>query len=253
MSAAGSGWFAREEAAAAGATRVWEPAVHRWFRGNAFVVRGRDRALVVDGCCGLAPLRPAIADLLGGLPTAFVATHGHADHVGAAHEFAERWIHRAEAAALEGDETATLTDRLRALGPDALAALPRPGFDLARFAAPRATATGFLDEGDRIDLGERTLRVLHLPGHSPGSIGLLDEAAGALFAGDAIYEGVLVDDLPGSDRAAYRATMRRLAGLPGVALALGGHNAPVSGDRLREIANGYAAGGGPAPPPRSTQ
>lgn len=229
-----SGWFAVEEAGP-GILRIHEPHVHRWFRGNIFLVRGRNRHLLVDGGCGVVPLLPLLAPLLD-RPVVFVATHGHVDHIGAAGEFAERLIHPAEATALAGDEALSLRDAFRT-HPAALAALPEPGFDLARFAPPPCPATGFVDEGDVLDLGNRRFTVLHLPGHSPGSIGLLDDE-GVLLAGDAVYEGSLVDDLPHSDRAAYRATMRRLAVLP-VKLVHGGHNAAFGLERLREIALGY--------------
>ena len=93
-----------------------------------------------------------------------------------------------------------------------------------------------------MDLGDRRFTVLALPGHSPDSIGLLDEADGLLFSGDAIYVDELVDDLPGSDRAAYRRTMERLLRLP-VRLAHGGHGPSFDRRRLRAIAEAYLAAG----------
>lgn len=63
------------------------------------------------------------------------------------------------------------------------------------------------------NIGSPSYKVLHLPGHSPGSIGLLDEASGIFFSDDAIYDGTLVDDLPGCDKCAYWTTMRRLRDL----------------------------------------
>ena len=101
-----------------------------------------------------------------------------------------------------------------------------------------APLTMLLGEGDLVDLGDRRLRVLHLPGHSPDSIGLLDERDGLFFSGDAIYDDTLIDDLPDSDRTAYRATMARIIDLP-VRLAYGGHGESFSGERMREIARRY--------------
>ena len=72
-------------------------------------------------------------------------------------------------------------------------------------AAP-APATRLLGDGDVIDLGDRAFEVLHLPGHSPGSIGLWEAATGILFSGDAVYDGPLLDELDGCDIAAYVAT-----------------------------------------------
>jgi glyoxylase-like metal-dependent hydrolase (beta-lactamase superfamily II) len=54
-----------------------------------------------------------------------------------------------------------------------------------------------------VDLGDRTLTVLHLPGHSPGSIALFDENDGTLFSGDIIYDDVLLDYLPGGNTEQY--------------------------------------------------
>ena len=82
--------------------------------------------------------------------------------------------------------------------------------------------------------------MLHLPGHSPGCIGLLDRQSGIFFSGDAIYRGTLVDDLPHSDKAVYRETMARIAALD-VKIAHGGHNEALSADEMRAIALTYLA------------
>jgi glyoxylase-like metal-dependent hydrolase (beta-lactamase superfamily II) len=80
--------------------------------------------------------------------------------------------------------------------------------------------------------------VLHLPGHSPDSIALFDEADGLFFSGDAIYDDTLIDDLPDSDRSAYRRTMLRLLDLP-IRTGHGGHGPSFDGKRMREIASTY--------------
>jgi glyoxylase-like metal-dependent hydrolase (beta-lactamase superfamily II) len=54
--------------------------------------------------------------------------------------------------------------------------------------------TRVVEEGDVIDLGDRTLTVLHLPGHTPGEIGLWEEATRTLFAGDCEYESCVLLD-----------------------------------------------------------
>jgi glyoxylase-like metal-dependent hydrolase (beta-lactamase superfamily II) len=100
--------------------------------------------------------------------------------------------------------------------------------------------TWSLEEGAVIDLGDRAFEVMHLPGHSPGSIGLWDSRAGALFSGDAIYDGGLLDELPGSDIDEYVATIRRLRDLP-VAVVHGGHEPSFGRQRLVELADDYLA------------
>ena len=94
-----------------------------------------------------------------------------------------------------------------------------------------------------VDLGDRAFEVLHLPGHSPGSIGLWEAATGVLFSGDAVYDGPLLDELDGSDIEAYLATMDRLRQLP-VTVVHGGHEPSFGRERLVEICERYLAARG---------
>jgi len=229
-------WFSRENLGH-GITRIWEPQVHTFFRSNIFHLRGRDVDLVIDGGMGLQPLRPAL-DLLPGKPVMVVATHIHVDHVGALSEFETRAGHRTEADFFTdmADEY-TLAHLFRAQ-PDAVGKAPHESWSRERFHIRPAPLGRILDEGDIIETGDRSLRVIHLPGHSPGSIGLLDERNGDFLAGDAIYRGRLVDDLPGSDVTAYRETMRRLLEIE-FGRAYCGHGETIDQNELLSIARAY--------------
>jgi len=133
----------------------------------------------------------------------------------------------------------TLADYFRKQ-PDALTAAAPTGMTPEAYRISPATLTRILTENDVIDIGDASYTVLHLPGHSPGSIGLLDQRTGEFFSGDAIYEDGLVDDLPGCDIEAYKVTMKRLSELD-VDIVLGGHGDWFGRDRLREIAMNYLA------------
>ena len=119
-----------------------------------------------------------------------------------------------------------------------LDALPDPSFSLSTFAIQSTRPTRTVDEGDVIDLGDRHFEVLHLPGHSPGSLGLYDSGSGTLFSGDAIYDGELLDDLPDSSISDYVVTMRRLRELP-VQIVHGGHEPSFGRERLIQLIDGY--------------
>ncbi len=245
-----SKWFERTTVGG-DITLLTEPRVHPLLRCNIWHVRGRDRDLVIDTGLGVASLTAAAADLFGG-PILAVATHSHMDHVGGLHEFEARAIHYAEAEALacaEGNlpldvsryDEATLT-ALADMGYDIRAGLlteiPCEAFSLAEHRLVAVAATKLLAEGDVVDLGDRAFEVLHLPGHSPGSIGLLDRANQTLFSGDAIYDGPLLDEIPGSDVDAYVATMRRLRTLP-VETIHAGHGPSLARARFLELVEGY--------------
>ena len=80
--------------------------------------------------------------------------------------------------------------------------------------------------------------MIDLPGHTPGSIGLIDHEERALIAGDAVYDGGLIDTLPESDVATYLQTMEALRRLD-VDVVYPGHGWPFDRARLRAIAEEY--------------
>jgi glyoxylase-like metal-dependent hydrolase (beta-lactamase superfamily II) len=229
-------WYARGRVEA-GLTLVTEPAVHDYFRANVFVLVGRDRDLVVDTGMGLVPLSPVLG-LTQGKPVIAVATHIHLDHVGGLHEFADR-----AGPAVSADGFATMPDALTYADmyrgfPGAAERAPFAGWTSRDYGLAPAPLGRALAAGDVVDLGDRRFTVLALPGHSPDSIGLLDEADGLFFSGDAVYPGGLIDDLPDSDRKAYRATMRLILSLP-IRLACGGHGEVMHPAMVRTIAEDY--------------
>jgi glyoxylase-like metal-dependent hydrolase (beta-lactamase superfamily II) len=233
---------------------ITEPHVDDLLQAGLWYLRGRERDLLVDTGNGVAPLRPVLDRLGRGGSREVVAlvTHAHIDHIGGFHEFDRRLLHAAEAdaAARIGDDVPLATeawpvelkDQLAESGfilpPFLVDAVPHAGFDPAAFRIIPAAPTHFVEGGDAIDLGGRRLTVIELPGHTPGSIGLLDEEENALLSGDAIYEGGLIDTLPESDAGQYARTMERLLSLE-VDVVYPGHGRPFGRDTLREIALAY--------------
>ena len=237
-----------------GVTKLWEPHVHPIVRCNVWHVAGRDRDLLVDTGMGVSSVARAIASL-SDRPVVAVATHIHWDHVGGLHEFDERVMHAREAhrmspyrefAAIETSKfdpatLAFLAQTGYAIEADALIdALPEEGYDLGAYRIQSTRPTRAVDEGDAIDLGDRRFEVWHLPGHSPGSMGLWEEATRTLFAGDAIYDGFLLDMLEDSSVPDYIETMKRLRDVP-AEVVHGGHEESFSRERMIEIASAYLA------------
>ena len=182
-------------------------------------------------------------------------THAHVDHVGSHPEFAdcEILVHPAEADELARPGRQGL--RFPKRSPEEIAelyrsgfepsdfmleAVPFAGYDLTTYRRAPVKPTRLVSEGDIVETGDREFEVLHLPGHSPGSIALWERSSGSLFSGDAIYDGVIVDNLPESDAEVYRATMKRLAELP-VAQVFGGHNAPMTRTQMPGVIERYLA------------
>ena len=248
-------WFQTEDAGD-GVTRISEPHVDLTFRANAWFVQGRDRDLLVDTGNGIGRLRPVVTALQGdpSREVVAVATHHHIDHAGGLREFETRAAHRLDAPAISlGDDDPALVSSgfdaaFRAsvevdgyeLPPVLVDAIPFEGFDVDTFVFSGTESTRVLEEGSVLDLGDRHFEVLHLPGHTPGSIGLWDPAGAILFSGDTVYrDDVLLDDLSDSSIPDYLASMERLRELA-VRVVHGGHDPSFGRDRLRERCDEYA-------------
>ena len=151
---------------------------------RAFLILGTQRALLVD--CGVFPdeLPPRIAEATD-LPVTVALTHTDGDHTRNIEQFDHVLLHPADEPILLRDHPA-----------------------MAGKTAPLA-------EGDKIDLGGKVLEIFHIPGHTPGSIALLDRAAGYLIPGDTVGHEPVYLFGPTRDLSLYMQTLERLRTLDG--------------------------------------
>ncbi|KAF7250413.1 Metallo-beta-lactamase domain-containing protein 2 [Varanus komodoensis] len=101
--------------------------------------------------------------------------------------------------------------------------------------------------GDVISLGDRQLTVMHMPGHSRGSICLHDRERKILFSGDVVYDGSMIDWLPYSRINDYVETCQRLIELVNRGLVekvLPGHFNTFGAERLYRLASNYISNAG---------
>ena len=118
-----------------------------------FLLAGTEKALLIDSGMNLNNARDIAAGLTG-LPLSLLNTHADRDHIGSNEQFDAFYMHPAEEPVY------------RRSG--------KPGTVIP------------IREGDSLDLGERELRIIHLPGHTPGSIAVLDVQNRVLISGDPI-------------------------------------------------------------------
>ena len=146
---------------------IYEP--FQFEEAISYLVIGKDKAVVIDTGTGIGNLKQVVSDLTH-MPVSVVNTHGHWDHIGNNYQFEEiacfndaycigRLRTRVENSSLQSSIT----------GESIWKPLPE-GFDAASWEIPPTEPATLLEEGALIDLGDRTLEVIHTPGHSPGSV-----------------------------------------------------------------------------------
>ena len=179
------------------------------YQTNCYIVwgEGADDCIVIDP--GYAPERVILeAEDLGKSISAILLTHGHFDHVGGVKGIAERlgcpvYLHEAE--------------------------LSQP----EQMTAGPLYYTCAYGEGDVLTLAGVTLRVLHTPGHTPGSVCLVAEDT--IFSGDTLFQDSIGrTDFPGGSFAQMKNSLQRLKALPGDFRVLPGHGPETTLDEERK-------------------
>jgi glyoxylase-like metal-dependent hydrolase (beta-lactamase superfamily II) len=159
-----------------GVTLLASPEAGRYPGGNSLLVSGTRGTVLVD---------PSIeVHRRGGVPDAVdlvVVSHAHEDHLAGLHLFPDRPVlaHPAEAGAISSPEVLLAGFGLGPAEAGDLAGQLRDTFHLTGHPD-----VGTVADGDVLDLGGRTLTVVHLPGHTAGHCGFLVEPDGFLFLGD---------------------------------------------------------------------
>jgi glyoxylase-like metal-dependent hydrolase (beta-lactamase superfamily II) len=158
-----------------------------------------------------------------------IMTHTHLDHIGCLAEiqkqlpWAELWVQQSEADLLEqGDEKAVY-------GMDMFRVACQLQFRL-KPGAFKFQVNRKLQGGETLDLGETVWEVIHIPGHSMGSIGLYHRSSKILIPGDVVYADYAIGrfDLYGADASELKKSLMKLAELE-VDILLPGHNQIVRG------------------------
>ena len=172
-----------------------------------------------------------------------IMTHTHLDHIGCLKEIreqiphAELWIHEEEAHPIErGDERGVY-------GMEMFRSMCQSQYGLKsgdfKFKVDRK-----LKEGEKLDIGGLSWEVLHIPGHSAGSVALYERSRKVLIPGDVVYADYAIGrfDLHGADGSVLKNSLLRLAELE-VEVLLPGHNRVVKGVKpgyIRETAKQWA-------------
>ena len=203
---------------------IYEP--HQSEETISYLIVGDDRAMLFDTGMGISDIRKVTAELTP-LPIVVLNSHTHDDHVGNNWQF--ETIYGMDTDFTRENARGSREDAQAEVVPDQICGHLPERFDPKTYATRPWKITSFTHDGDRIDLGGRSLKIIATPGHTPDSISVFDSVNGLLFTGDTYYPGTIWLYRPETDLAAYGTSIRRLAALaPRVKMVLGAHNFPVA-------------------------
>ena len=136
-----------------------------WEETHCYLLCGTKRALLIDTGLGVANIKEVV-DKLTMLPIFVVTTHVHWDHIGGHQYFENIGVHILE------------TDWISEKFPRSLQQVKRnltcrecqfpEEFDLEKYQLFQGDVQSTFSDGEIFNLGERTVQVVHTPGHSPG-------------------------------------------------------------------------------------
>lgn len=178
------------------------------YRGDSmYLVVGEEKALLIDTGMGEGDLKGFIRSITE-KPIEVVLTHAHWDHIMQANQFEKVYLNHRDLQIIE---------------------LFKIQVDYKNFLDVR--------EGDSFDLGGRTLEVIEVPGHTPGSIALLDRENRLLFSGDSVGAGHTWMHLPGClPLREYLKSLKKLREIDSFEKIYHGH---LSGTQLKPFGPDY--------------
>lgn len=176
---------------------------------RCFLIEGLEKAMLVDTGFGTGDIK-SFAESLTKLPIFLINTHTDRDHIGCNDSFEKVMMHPAEVRYYQMKKT------------------------------DNHTVIEYGEEGDVIDIGNRQFEVIHIPGHTPGSIALLDRKNKLLISGDSVQAGAVFMFGEGRDINAYIGSMKKLEGmLSGFETILPSHGEiPIQPDIIPELIEG---------------
>lgn len=155
----------------------WEIAENTWcitdgWHNFTYLLIGAEKAILIDSCSGEGNIR-AVVESITEKPVMVLNTHGHFDHTGGNSCWPEAWM--TKEASLHAKEP---------FGPEYAKwfySKPYPDYKIH-----------LIEDGQRIDLGKRSVEIITIPAHSEGSAAVLDESTRFLFTGDEIESGQVI-------------------------------------------------------------
>lgn len=207
-----------------------------WEETNCYLLMGTEHALLIDTGLGVSDISKEVLKITE-KPVIAVPTHVHWDHIGGlwnfpefyVHEFEKDWIERKFPLSNEFVRKQLVKDNdlTECINAD-------------NYAVFQGKPKKVLSDGDVIDLGNRKIRVIHTPGHSPGHICFFEEETGYIFTGDLIYNGTLFANYESTDPEKYLESVKKIEKLPVKRVFPAHHSLEISPEFISDVGIGLS-------------
>ncbi|MBQ6877521.1 MAG: MBL fold metallo-hydrolase [Oscillospiraceae bacterium] len=207
---------------------------YHWEETNCYLLLGSKKALLIDTGLGICNICDEVRKITK-LPVVAVPTHVHWDHIGGLWDFSEFYVHELEKDWIE--ENFPLSNefvrKMLVKGNNLIEYI-----NVDDYAVFQGNPKKILIDGDIIDLGNRKIKVLHTPGHSPGHMCFFEEATGYLFSGDLIYKGTLFANYESTDPEKYLESVQKISNLPVKRVFPAHHSIDILTDIISDVDKG---------------
>lgn len=220
-----------------GVKAIYEP--HQWQEVISYLIEGKSKALLFDTGNGIGDIE-AIAKRLTNKPIAVLNSHSHYDHVGGNYAFDKVYglntpFTLARQAGQPNENIAIEVSE------QALCKEPPTGITQHNHIGKPYKITHKVSDGSIINLGNRSLKIMHIPGHTPDAIALIDHKAGLMWTGDSFYQGPIWLYAPETDLKTYAMSLdKMIKEIPNLKALLPAHNTPwVKPEVLLRVRKGF--------------
>ncbi|MBQ3559101.1 MAG: MBL fold metallo-hydrolase [Agathobacter sp.] len=205
---------------------------------HCYLLLGKEKALLIDTGLGVANIKEVV-DKITSLPIMVVTTHGHWDHIGGHRFFEEFAVHEEEKEWIMDKFPLPLSVVKQNLL-NGNCDFPK-AFDIEDYNIFSGIPQQILQDGDEIDLGNRKVKVLHTPGHSPGHCCFYEAERDYLYSGDLIYKGCLDMFYPTTNPKLYAQSIERVSKLEVKRILPGHHSLDVPVEIISNIKNAFSS------------
>lgn len=191
------------------------------------LILGNEKAVLFDTCSGLGNLKLHVSTLTS-LPLIVINSHGHYDHVGGNYQFDEIFIHHDDMDLARQQSVPEIRSHLK---------MKQGEIDFEEGIEVKKGSLKPISENTKLDLGGTTVQVVHLPGHTKGSIGLLLLEEKILLSGDAATPIMCMFFPESCPMSVYLSTLEYMKKLPFKNFLTGHHAEPFPKERLNQFSH----------------